>query len=154
MRHALDRYREANEAHDSDAFTQADLDFHSCLVQATQNDILPIMLQPIADMLRAIRVTVGHGEALRPTAVADHRAIYAAIESRDGKAAAKAMEKHLQTVRRQIDMADNTGLSTIPSLGSDSSAVADEGGGETKNSSVKGRSEPAGNALAIKERFS
>ncbi len=84
---------------DADAFVEADLQFHLALAQATQNPLIPTLIDPIVDLLREQRKSTfrrggaGHGQY-------HHKKILAAIARRDPNAARAAMRAHLRQVRR------------------------------------------------------
>jgi len=85
--------------HDADAFVEADLQFHLALAQTTQNPLIPMLIDPIVDLLREQRKSTfrrggaAHGQFY-------HKKILAAVVRRDPKVARAAMRAHLQQVRR------------------------------------------------------
>jgi len=84
---------------DADAFVEADLQFHLALAQATQNPLIPTLIDPIVDLLREQRKNTfrrggaAHGQY-------HHKKILAAVARRDPNAARAAMRAHLQQVRK------------------------------------------------------
>lgn len=102
MELALNRYREANNAGDMDAFVAADIDFHSAIVKATHNTILSIMLDSIAGILREerLRHVVAGGSGGREGAIFEHDQIYAAIAAGDTRLAESLVRRHLRHVER------------------------------------------------------
>lgn len=77
-------------------FTQADIAFHSAILEATQNHLLPTlfeMLRPILAFAREVSLTT------RPqgstVSQAGHRAVFAAIRSGSAEDARAAMADHL-----------------------------------------------------------
>ncbi len=82
-----------------DAFVEADLQFHLTLAHATQNPLIPTLIDPIVDLLREERKrTFKHGGAARGQA--HHKKILDAILRRDADAARAAMRAHLKQVRK------------------------------------------------------
>jgi GntR family transcriptional repressor for pyruvate dehydrogenase complex len=84
---------------DADAFVEADLQFHLALAHATQNPLIPMLIDPVVDLLREERkLTFKHGGAARGQA--HHKKILDAILRRDAEAARAAMRAHLKQVRK------------------------------------------------------
>ncbi|MEO7963269.1 MAG: FadR/GntR family transcriptional regulator, partial [Gemmatimonadaceae bacterium] len=82
----------------SRAFIEADSDFHHELARATGNPVLDIISRMLLTLLRSERVfMVGFRDEIHG-AIASHRAIFAAVESRDADAAGRAMAEHLTHV--------------------------------------------------------
>lgn len=88
---------------DADTFVEADLQFHLALAQATQNPLIPTLLDPIVDLLREERKSTfrrggaAHGQF-------HHKKILAAVARRDPHAARAAMRAHLKQVRKDSKM--------------------------------------------------
>lgn len=83
----------------ADAFVEADLQFHLTLARATQNPLIPMLIDPIVGLLREERKrTFKHGGAARGQA--HHKKILDAIVRRDADAARAAMRAHLKQVRK------------------------------------------------------
>lgn len=83
---------------DPERFVEADLDFHLALAEGTGNPLIPLLLDPIIDMLREHRVQVFLvGGAARGQFY--HRRILEAVVQRDPEAARAAMIAHLQQIR-------------------------------------------------------
>jgi GntR family transcriptional repressor for pyruvate dehydrogenase complex len=83
----------------ADLFVEADLDFHLALADATQNAIIPVLIDSIVDVLREDRKRTAqtpHGPA---HAQQHHRRILEAISRRDADGAREAMRAHLRQVR-------------------------------------------------------
>ena len=87
-------------ADELDALVRVDLDFHLGLVRAARNDLLRLLVEALAEPLRASRRRSFRGLANRGLTVgfvvAAHRRILAAIRARDPEAAAQAMAEHLR----------------------------------------------------------
>jgi GntR family transcriptional repressor for pyruvate dehydrogenase complex len=83
----------------ADAFVEADLQFHLALAQATQNPLIPTLIDPIVDLLREQRKnTFRHGGAARGQM--HHKKILDALLRRDPEAARAAMRAHLKQVKK------------------------------------------------------
>jgi len=84
---------------DAEAFVEADLSFHLALARATQNALIPSLIDPIVGLLREERKsTFRRGGALHGQQ--HHKRILDAIVHRDAEAAREAMRAHLKQVRK------------------------------------------------------
>ncbi len=81
-----------------DVFVEADLDFHLALAQATQNPIIPILMNSIIDLLRTQRKRIALVNGGLQRGQSHHKKILEAVIRRDSKAARQAMQRHLQQV--------------------------------------------------------
>jgi GntR family transcriptional repressor for pyruvate dehydrogenase complex len=78
-------------------FVEADLQFHLELADSTANSVLRDLLQSVRSMLRVwVDRAVQDDEHVR-SALAEHTAVFEAIEARDSEAAANAMFAHMHT---------------------------------------------------------
>ena len=84
---------------DPDAFVEADLEFHLALAEATQNDILLILLDTIIGILREQRMRIFQVEGGPHRGQFHHRRILEAVARHDVEGARAAMEAHLRQVR-------------------------------------------------------
>ncbi len=105
---ALDRYVAAMAAavEDLPAFVEADASFHVLLASATGNEVLADLLQSVRSLLR---VWVERGLRTREqaeAAVAQHRAVLAAVRRHDAPAARAAMAAHMATASERVLSAD------------------------------------------------
>ena len=83
---------------DHDALAPIDSDFHRALARATGNPLFETMLAALRHAMTEAQRTAM--ETLSPDEIViQHAAIIDAIEAKDPDAAARAMEKHLSTVR-------------------------------------------------------
>jgi GntR family transcriptional repressor for pyruvate dehydrogenase complex len=96
----LEQAVEAMDAamHDADAFAEADLEFHLALARATQNPLIPILLDPVVDLLREHRKRIFLVEGGPQRGQYHHRRILTAVKKRDAAAARQAMCDHMQQV--------------------------------------------------------
>ncbi len=92
---------------DADVYVEADLEFHLALATATQNKLIPTLIDPIVDLLleQRKRIFLVDGGALRGQH--HHKRILEAIKKRDPVAARQAMQAHLAQVRQDSDAAEN-----------------------------------------------
>jgi GntR family transcriptional repressor for pyruvate dehydrogenase complex len=84
--------------HDSDAFIEADLDFHLALAEAAGNPIVLSLIDSIVGLLREQRLRIfriGGGSRGQD----HHKRILDAIKRRDSQGARDAMQAHLSQVR-------------------------------------------------------
>lgn len=82
-----------------DVFVEADLDFHLAMAEATQNPIIPLLMDSIIDMLREQRKRTGVTRGGLERGQFHHKQILEAISRRDPDASRKAMQLHLKQVR-------------------------------------------------------
>jgi GntR family transcriptional regulator, transcriptional repressor for pyruvate dehydrogenase complex len=82
-----------------DEFIEADLDFHLVLAEATQNTLIPTLIDSIVDLLREQRARIFRVVNGPQRGQVHHRHILDAIVRHDAAAAREAMRVHLQQVR-------------------------------------------------------
>ena len=96
LRATLERQREAEAAKDSDAFHQADEMFHATIAEiAGHPGIWKLIQQVKVHIDRYRRLTLPQIGRIAQV-IAEHEAILAAIEARDGPGAGIAMDRHLE----------------------------------------------------------
>lgn len=84
----------------AEEYTVGDANFHLAIAKATQNPLFPVMLSPLIDIVvRGIYESVTTFREGMRGGNKGHRAILAAIESRDSDLAAAAMAEHLSYSR-------------------------------------------------------
>lgn len=83
----------------AEVFVEADLDFHLAMAEATQNPIIPSLMDSIIDMLREQRKRTGVTRGGLERGQYHHKQILEAIIRRDPDASRQAMQLHLQQVR-------------------------------------------------------
>lgn len=82
---------------DLEKFTTADVRFHQLLAYATQNPLLPVLLDTISDLLHEqARIASASMEA-RKNALNHHRNIFRAVRSKSSILAHGAMTQHLSS---------------------------------------------------------
>lgn len=89
----------------TDAYVEADLAFHLALARATQNPLIPILIDPIVDLLREQRKRIFLVEGGPERGQYHHKQILAAIRQGDAATARQAMCAHLEQVRQDSSIA-------------------------------------------------
>ncbi len=84
-------------------FVEADLDFHLALAEATQNPIIPALLDPIIDLLREQRIHTTMAKGVAQHGQYNHKIIIEAVKRRDPEAARAAMRQHLEQIRQDSE---------------------------------------------------
>ena len=88
-----------NARRDSDAFIEADLDFHLALAEAAANPIVLSLIDSIVGLLREQRLRIFHIGGGPERGQHHHKLILEAIERHDPQGARAAMQAHLLQVR-------------------------------------------------------
>lgn len=88
----------------ADVFVEADLDFHLALAEATQNPIVPSLMDSIIDLLREQRKRTGNIEGGLVRGQSHHKKILAAVILHDAQAARQEMQDHLVQVREDSNI--------------------------------------------------
>jgi GntR family transcriptional repressor for pyruvate dehydrogenase complex len=84
---------------DSDAFIEADLDFHLALAEAAANPLILSLIDSIVGLLREQRMRIFLVEGGPERGQYHHKRILEAIEHHDSSGARAAMRAHLRQVR-------------------------------------------------------
>ena len=84
---------------DARTFIEADNRFHVALAVATQNHVVPRLLDSVVDLLQELRGHIFQVSGGPTRGQQHHRTILEAIEAGDGEAARNAMLAHLRQVR-------------------------------------------------------
>ncbi len=92
---------------DGDAFIESDLDFHLALAEATQNPLIPALLDTIVDLLREQRKRAAMVPGGLQRSQQHHRKILQAVRARDPQAARQAMQGHLEQVCKDLESSFN-----------------------------------------------
>lgn len=105
----LERMQNAVEAmdralHDAEAFVEADLAFHLALASASGNSLIPILIDPIVDLLREQRKRIFLVPGGPQRGQVYHKRILEAIRRHDVMEAREAMRAHLEQVRADSDL--------------------------------------------------
>jgi GntR family transcriptional repressor for pyruvate dehydrogenase complex len=88
-----------NAKQDSDAFIEADLDFHLALAEAAANPIILSLIDSIVGLLREQRLRIFQVEGGPERGQFHHKRILETVERHDAVAAREAMQAHLRQVR-------------------------------------------------------
>ena len=97
-------------APDMDVYVEADLDFHLALAEATQNPIIPVLMDSIIDLLREQRKRIGLSEGGPERGQKHHKEILEAVTRRDSAAARAAMKKHLSQVAEDSGSSESVNI--------------------------------------------
>jgi GntR family transcriptional repressor for pyruvate dehydrogenase complex len=81
-------------------FIEADLDFHLGLAEASQNMLIPTLLDFIVDLLREQRMGIFNVTGGPERGQEHHKRILQAVKDHNPQAAGQAMEDHLAQVRQ------------------------------------------------------
>jgi len=79
-------------------YIAADMGFHLALAKAAQNEMFPLLIEVLADLLRESRQVIFQVPGAPERGQFWHRRIYQAIEQHDTLGAREAMQQHLQQV--------------------------------------------------------
>ena len=88
---------------DADRYIEADLEFHLALAKATQNPLIPVLIDPIINLLQEQRRRIFSVEGGPQRGQAHHKRILEAVIKHDPAAAHQAMVAHLNQVRKDSD---------------------------------------------------
>ncbi|MEM7115020.1 MAG: FadR/GntR family transcriptional regulator [Chloroflexota bacterium] len=91
-----------------EAFIAADFAFHMTLAEATQNVLIPTIMNSIVDLLQEQRQRIYKSGGGQIRAQRHHRVILQAVRERDEKGAYEAMSAHLRQVREDFEADDTT----------------------------------------------
>jgi GntR family transcriptional repressor for pyruvate dehydrogenase complex len=78
-----------------EAFVRVDMEFHTAVAEATQNPVLPLLLEPFTDLLAAYRRRASALPGAPQDALRFHRAILEQIKARNAFACRALMLEHL-----------------------------------------------------------
>lgn len=101
MQEAMDKMEASID--DVEEFVEADLDFHLALAEATQNPIIPALLDPIIDLMREQRILITLVKGVAEHGQYNHKIIIDAVKRRDPDAAREAMRHHLEQIRKDSE---------------------------------------------------
>jgi len=91
---------------DAESFIEADLDFHLAIAEASQNMLIPALIDSIVDLLREHRMRIFRtGDGARRGQY-HHKRILKAIKRRDPSVARETMRAHLRQVREDTEISD------------------------------------------------
>ena len=81
-------------------YTPADVEFHTTLLEASDNELLNNMMESVNVNLQMVRLRTVALPGRPEQTVKEHYEILAAIEKRDSTLAEKLMRKHVASVRK------------------------------------------------------
>jgi len=90
----------------AEVFVEADLDFHLALAEATQNPLIPALMDSIIELLREQRKQTGDVEGGLARGQYHHKRILEAVIQRNPQAARQEMQDHLQQVREDSNISN------------------------------------------------
>lgn len=102
MQEAMDKMEAAMD--NVEEFVEADLDFHLALAEATQNPIIPALMDPIIDLLREQRIRTTLLKGVAQHGQYNHKIIMDAVKRRDPQATREAMRHHLEQIRKDSEL--------------------------------------------------
>jgi GntR family transcriptional repressor for pyruvate dehydrogenase complex len=81
-------------------FVELDTELHDLVLRAARDDLLRSIVSSLGVLSRKSRQRTVRQAGVRNMTVRDHRAVVGAIDAGDGIAAARAMTRHIERVRR------------------------------------------------------
>lgn len=87
---------------DPASFLEADLELHQKITQAARNQILARFMTSLTRLGLASRTRTVALPGVREQTVEDHQEIVDALQRRDAQSASRAMQKHMENVRRGL----------------------------------------------------
>ena len=92
---------------------QADLDFHSALLDATQNPFMISLTQAVSAVIRTTTAFKQRERPLRRDPIPDHQRVLDAIEAGSSRRAQRAMTELIDLARRDTPVRPRTGVRTL-----------------------------------------
>jgi GntR family transcriptional repressor for pyruvate dehydrogenase complex len=91
---------------DPDCFPECDVAFHAALAQATHNELFPLLLDSMVDIMIKVRQLGFQVPGMPARALKYHRAVFEQVRAGDAEGARQAMREHLieaeDTMRRAL----------------------------------------------------
>lgn len=88
---------------DPETFVRADSAFHMALANATKNELIVKMIEPIVDLLHEMRVNISETPSGLQHGQYHHMRILAAVKAHDPDAARQAMLLHMEQIQQDIN---------------------------------------------------
>lgn len=85
-----------------DECIEHDIQFHRVLAEAAGNALLPLVLEPAGQLLRASRLATIHNPGTVDRSIAAHQEVLEQVRARDPAGAREAMRRHLVQVEGEI----------------------------------------------------
>jgi len=105
LHEACDRMQHASTANDHAAFTAADIDFHSLVLEASGNAVFGNFASPFAAFLHAREDLQTLPQHVEPAVLTEHRNIVLAIEGHDGDTAERWARSVVERSRAEVGQA-------------------------------------------------
>lgn len=96
----IERQRRSDD--DREAYVASDVAFHASLAAAAHNELFPVLLNSISDVMAEVRQLGFQVPGTHETAIMHHERILAAVKARDSAAAVRAMKAHLRDSERVL----------------------------------------------------
>lgn len=106
--------RMADQIARGENFLDADREFHVALCEATRNGVLQKVYEGIMDLIDHLRRRTYHVPGVDIRARDTHQAILDAVRARDPAAARDAMRRHMESVRRDLEVILGQGQGPVP----------------------------------------
>ena len=84
-------------------FIESDLAFHNALVEAAQNPLLPLLLEPVTEQLLEFRRLTFSVPGGVQYSLSYHRKILEGVKARDASACREAMREHLENAQKALE---------------------------------------------------
>jgi len=107
MRRWLDVMRQKPDA--PEGYVDADVEFHAEIARATQNPVVLVLLEPLAELLRESRKKSFSGPEVVKLRTRQHEEIFEHILAREADAAREAMRLHLAEVKEDLAQSQTRG---------------------------------------------
>jgi GntR family transcriptional repressor for pyruvate dehydrogenase complex len=100
MERALETMRQKPSA--PEGYVDADVAFHAEIARASQNPVVLVLLEPLADLLRESRLITFSGPRMVKLRTRQHEQIYKRIRAGDAEGAREAMGRHLTDTEKDL----------------------------------------------------
>ena len=102
LEECIERIDEAGDGQDVPAVVEADMAFHSSIMEASGNPFVPTIMIPLSQAFKASRAITSADPEVRRRAQWHHRKILRAIRSGDEQGAKDAMRSHMTQTRADL----------------------------------------------------
>ncbi|RPJ10416.1 MAG: FCD domain-containing protein, partial [Deltaproteobacteria bacterium] len=99
MRSLFKDFSESNVRERTKDYTQADLEFHNLIIQASQNNLLISIMNTLNDHIQMLRLQTVLHEGRTEQSLTEHYRIIQAMELKDHSSAEYLMREHIRKVR-------------------------------------------------------
>lgn len=98
LKEKAEEFEQMNRENDREGMIQKDTEFHSILLSASRNNKLLSIVEGLSDQVQRFRVVYFTEYADAKNIMEEHRQILKAISERDGEAAEKLAEEHIENI--------------------------------------------------------